>query len=290
MYSKIFVFLILICSTTFAQPPIPPKNSVCWKISGNNLKQDSYLYGTIHLIDKKDFFVSENATVAFKSCNTLALEIDLNMSKEVKQEVAKSAILPNGKTLEDYTTPQDYAIINSFMKDSLGLSKLKTMLYGRLKPIYLQSLLIKEQIKKSKSYEETFIKMAKKNKMTYVGLEDVMLQVKILDTIPITKQMEDLVTTIKEGKANLNEFNKLIAVYKKQDIELLWRLTVAEDTDIENFEEIFITNRNNSWIPVIENLISKNATFIAVGAAHLGSGNGIINLLQMKGYTVEPIF
>jgi uncharacterized protein YbaP (TraB family) len=36
-------------------------------------------------------------------------------------------------------------------------------------------------------------------------------------------------------------------------------------------------------------LIRKNTTLIAVGAGHLGGGNGIINLLRKKGYVVEDV-
>lgn len=38
--------------------------------------------------------------------------------------------------------------------------------------------------------------------------------------------------------------------------------------------------------PVIEDLIKKQATFVAVGAAHLGGEKGVLNLLKSKGYSV----
>ena len=41
---------------------------------------------------------------------------------------------------------------------------------------------------------------------------------------------------------------------------------------------------------LIEGLIKKQATFIAVGAAHLGGEKGVLNLLKLKGYTIEPLF
>jgi len=265
-------------------------NSLCWKITGNGLSQPSYVFGTIHLISKKDFFLSKSTESAFKTCKTLALEVDLNMDKETKKEVGKSAMLPAGKIIDDYCSPDELKIIKSFMTDSVKMSGLKIKLYSRLKPMYLQSILLKEQIKGAKSYEETFAKKAKKNNMNQVGLEAITLQMKIMDTIPIDSQIKDMVSSIKEGKASVRNFNEMIAVYKAQNIEKLHQLTVGEDSGIANFEDVFLNNRNESWIPVIEGLIKKQAAFIAVGAAHLGGDKGVLNLLRLKGYKIEPIF
>lgn len=265
-------------------------NSLCWKITGPGLSQPSYVFGTIHLISKTDFFLSKASESAFKTCKTLALEVDLNMDKETKKEVGKSAILPSGKVIDDFCTTEELAVIKSFMSDSVKISGLKIKLYSRLKPIYLQSILLKEQIKGAKSYEETFAKKAKKNKMNQVGLEAIDLQMKILDTIPVQTQIKDMVTSIKKGKASIRNFNEMIQVYKAQNIEKLYQLTIGEDSGIANFEDVFLNNRNESWIPVIEDLIKKQPTFIAVGAAHLGGQKGILNLLKAKGYTIEPVF
>ncbi len=265
-------------------------NSLCWKITGQGLAQPSYVFGTVHLISKKDFFLSKPAEAAFKSCKTLALEVDLDMDKETKKEVGKSAILPDGKSIEDFCTPEQLKVINTFMSDSVKISGLKIKLYSRLKPIYLQSILLKEQLKGDKSYEETFAKKAKKNNMDQVGLEAIDLQMKILDTIPIHTQISDMVTSINEGKASIRIFNEMIQVYKAQNIEKLHQLTVSEDSGIANFEDVFLNNRNENWIPVIEDLIKKQPTFIAVGAAHLGGNRGVLNLLKSKGYIVEPVF
>jgi uncharacterized protein YbaP (TraB family) len=64
---------------------------------------------------------------------------------------------------------------------------------------------------------------------------------------------------------------------------------IEEGNDIPDFEERFLNRRNRNWIPVMENLMQKNPTFVAVGAAHLMGPNGVISLLRQKGYTVSPV-
>ena len=282
------IFTIILSLNLSAQST--NQNSLCYKVTGTGLSAPSYVFGTIHLISKKDFFLPKSTETAFKGCKTLALEVDLNMDKATKKEVGKSAILPNGKSIDDYCNEAELKAIKSFMADTVKISGLKIKLYSRLKPIYLQSILLKEQLKGAKSYEETFAKKAKKNKMNQVGLEAISLQMKVLDTIPIATQIKDMVTSINQGKASIREFNEMIKVYKTQNIEKLHELTISEDSGIANFEDVFLNNRNESWIPVIEGLIKKQATFIAVGAAHLGGEKGVLNLLKLKGYTIEPLF
>jgi uncharacterized protein YbaP (TraB family) len=62
----------------------------------------------------------------------------------------------------------------------------------------------------------------------------------------------------------------------------------GEDEKLQKlFEELMITNRNKTMVRRAIPLIVKDKTFIAVGAAHLGGKNGIIQLLRDQGYTVE---
>ena len=55
----------LIWNSSAAQGPSSEEKSLCWEISGNGLSKPSYLFGTIHLIPKKDLIISENAKKAF---------------------------------------------------------------------------------------------------------------------------------------------------------------------------------------------------------------------------------
>ena len=56
--------LIINCLSLFSQK-IEAK-SLLWKISGNELKDTSYLYGTIHLIDKQHFVMTPQLKRCFK--------------------------------------------------------------------------------------------------------------------------------------------------------------------------------------------------------------------------------
>lgn len=280
----------LLWNQVHAQAPTSEEKSLCWEISGNGLTQPSYLFGTIHLIPKKDLIISDNVKKAFDNCKVLAMEVDLEMDKETKEKVAASTIIPNDKTLEDLLSKEDWTYLQQYLKDSANMSGLKITIFKRVKPFYFSSLILKEMMEDEESYEETFGKMADKRKMKKVGLELITEQLAILDSVPMDQQIKSLMEGISNGKSPKREFERLIKIYKNQDLNGMSEMMKEEAPGIDGFEEKFLFRRNRNWIPKIEKMAAENPTFIAVGAAHLGGEQGVISLLRKKGYTVKPIF
>ncbi len=280
----------LIWNSSAAQGPSSEEKSLCWEISGNGLSKPSYLFGTIHLIPKKDLIISENAKKAFESCNTLAMEVDLEMDKETKEKVAKSTLIEDNKTLEDILTKDQWEYLQKYLKDSADMSGIKVTLFKRIKPFYFSSLILKEMMHDEESYEETFAKMADKKKMQKVGLELITEQLAILDSVPMDQQVKALMDGISNGKSPKREFQRLIDIYKHQDLNGMSLMMKEEAPGIDQFEERFLNRRNRNWVPKIEQMAKENATFFAVGAAHLGGEQGVIALLRKKGYTLKPIY
>ena len=52
--------------------------SVFWEISGNGLTKPSYLFGTLHMISQKDFFLKDGLEDKFKTYSKVVLEVDLD--------------------------------------------------------------------------------------------------------------------------------------------------------------------------------------------------------------------
>jgi uncharacterized protein YbaP (TraB family) len=131
---------------------------------------------------------------------------------------------------------------------------------------------------------------AKEKDMAIEGLETIKYQMSMFDSIPYEDQAKMLVEAVKGGDEEAeNTLDEMIELYKNQDIDGLYELIMAEDSDMENFEDILLVTRNKNWIPKIEKFASQKPTFIAVGAGHLPGKQGVINLLKAKGYTVRPI-
>ncbi len=255
-----------------------------YRISGNGLTQESYLFGTIHTMPKEDFEMPKKVMDALKTCATIALEIDVDMSMSEKIEIAKMTMIPNGETLKNYMADTSYVKLKSYCIDSLGWKESKFEQYAHLKPFFFSSVVLQEKIGKQKSFEMEFDKLAKKYKKPLIGLETVMYQMETIDRISIKDQVQFM-----DDFSNMSEFDVLFKLYEKEDINGLYNLIAAETDMLPEFNHWFLEVRNANWIPVIEKQISKEATFIAVGAGHLGGTNGVLELLKKQGYSITGI-
>jgi uncharacterized protein YbaP (TraB family) len=255
-----------------------------YRISGNGLTKESYLFGTIHTMPKEDFEMPKKVMDALKTCATIALEIDVDMSMSEKIEIAKMTMIPNGETLKNYMADTSYVKLKSYCIDSLDWKESKFEQYAHLKPFFFSSVVLQEKIGKQKSFEMEFDKLAKKHKKPLIGLETVMYQMETIDRISIKDQVQFM-----DDFSNMSEFDVLFKLYEKEDINGLYNLIAAETDMLPEFNHWFLEVRNANWIPVIEKQISKEATFIAVGAGHLGGTNGVLELLKKQGYTITGV-
>ena len=266
--------------------PLSTNHSLLWQISGNGLKQTSYLYGTIHVISNEDYFLGKNVKKKLEKSSELIMEMDLNNIDVAS--LTMLSLLDSGKTIKNYMSDSDYQMIQAFMLDSIGIKKYTfEMFYAKLKPFYLEQLIfIKHLGEEKESYEDNFKKIAEAKNIKITGLETLSEQLQFLEEIPLEIQLKSIIKTIKEYSAETKELDKLIQDYKSQNLDALTASFQDEDSI---WKEKLLDKRNSSWIPKIKNAIFQNSCFIAVGAGHLGSENGLIELLKKQGFNVEPI-
>ena len=261
------------------------KGQLLYTIQPKNGNAVSYLYGTIHMMPKDRFQLSSSLIKAFESCSTLAMEVDLNMNLSAKIAVVQQTILPDGKTLKDLTTAEEYAKIEQYCLDSCGMSKKKLKRYSRLKPFFFSSAMLQDQLKDIKSYEMEFQKMAEKGKKSTMGLESIQVQMETINSV----SLEDQVSMLLDGINQPQKYQGMLQAYLAEDLDGLYKDIVAESEGFPNFIEDFLNRRNRNWIPVISDQIERGATFIAVGAGHLPGEQGVITLLRNAGYTVMQL-
>lgn len=262
----------------------PNAKALLWEISGNGLKKSSYLYGTIHLIGKDDFFLNKKVVEKFKQTKQVALELDMDDPAMI-MKVAGSVFMPDGTTLKDLYTATQYEKLEKYFQDSVGIS---LDMMQRIKPIVLSSMLTESGIRGDiTSYEQVFTEMAAEQKKEVSGLETVEFQMSVFDSIPYKIQADMLLTSIDATKTN--DFSKMIQLYKQQDLDGLYQFIKQESSQYKDFDNLLIDRRNESWIERIGKLSDLKPTFIAVGAAHLPGEKGVINLLRKAGYTLTPI-
>lgn len=279
--------LKLLCLFVFVQAnaQAPTEKSLLWKVSGNGIKT-SYLFGTMHATC--DAALSTKVTEGLDNTQQLYLELDMD-DPSMQLEMMKGLNMSGGKKMSDLATPEDYALVDAFLKKNLGMS-LKTM--NTFKPFFVSSLMITKLLDcPMQSIEQELMKAATANNKEVLGLESIKEQMDVFDAIPYQEQMDALVETAKSDMADdKKEFKKLYELYQQQDLNGMLEMTKESKNEMTSkFEAELLTNRNANWIPRIIEIAAAKPTFFGVGAAHLGGEKGVIALLRKKGYKVEAV-
>ncbi|HNR09347.1 MAG TPA: TraB/GumN family protein [Saprospiraceae bacterium] len=271
---------------------VPLEKSLLWEISGNGLTKPSYLFGTIHLIDKSEFFFPATLEEKLKACERATFEIDMDemSSMESMFKIIGKAFMKDGLTLRDLLTEAEYKVV----EDHFSEKGLPLQFLDRMKPMLLATFasldLGQGGLSDTKSYEmEIFARVNEQNKPSD-GLETVDDQLSIFDSIPYQTQAKMLMESIKSSDTENEEYKKLIELYKKQDIETLVKISVGEgDGGVGEHADLFLYQRNRNWIPHMSRMMKEKPTFFAVGAGHLGGPQGVINLLKKAGFKVSAV-
>lgn len=277
------IFLQSQLNTINAQPVAD--NTLLWQISGNGISSPSYLYGTIHIICAEDFKIRDKLKEKFKASQKVYLEIDMD-DPSMNMKMMQLSML-QGKKLSDIFSDSDYHKLNIFFRDTMGMP---LTLLNTMKPFVLFSILTLKTLPcpAQESYEMAFVKMAKEQDKEVLGLETIEEQMKIFDDMPDSAQVQMVMRYVNEFDEQRKEFAKMVEDYKRQDLDALYK-SIMSSPDIAGSEEALLFDRNERWLPTIENAIQKESVFFAVGAAHLAGPNGVINLLREKGYTVQGV-
>ena len=262
------------------------EKSLLWKISGNGLKKPSYLFGTIHLTC--DTSLDANTLNALETTEQLYLELDMD-DKSIQMKLMKLMMMKDGAKLSTLLSPEDFKILDEFMKKNLNMS---AKLFDSFKPFMISSMLFPKMLDcKSQSVESELMKITKEQNEEIFGLEKAEDQMKVFDEISYQDQADELLKTVKDNlEKDKKEFQEMITIYQNKDIEGMLKMMSDSDNKItsEN-QDILLNDRNKKWIPIMVKIMKDKPTFFGVGAGHLAGEEGVIRLLRKQGYKVEAV-
>jgi len=161
---------------------------------------------------------------------------------------------------------------------------------NQMKPVALQMLFSEKVISCDTpvSYEERIMAIAKDEKKSVVGLEEAQEQIALFEKLPVDSAIQDIIRAVTSKPETDTEYEKMVLLYKKQDVPGLYRL-IKRSKEAGLDMGTFLDNRNKRWIDRIVDKMDQRSVFFAVGAGHLWGEKGLITLLRKDGYTVEPI-
>ena len=262
-------------------------NTLLWLVSGNGLKNPSFLFGTFHLLCKEDIHFSDQLKKAIKSSDEIYMEMDMDDPSTMLSGMLYMN-MKDGKKLEDLYTPEEYKRLQNYFSDTL---KTPLMLLQRAKPYFLVALLYPRMMNcaSPSGVETELMKIIKDDKKEIKGLETMQFQASVFDTIPYEWQAKELLKNIDSFSVYKNEFDTMLELYKNQQLDSMQSMISKSEFGSDKYEDILLNNRNKNWVGQLKEIMKKESVFVAVGAGHLVGDNGLINLLRKAGYKVEPL-
>ncbi len=259
--------------------------SLLWKVTGGDLQHPVYIFGSIHVLPQNDFIMLDTISGILQQSSLVVFEIDL-VHPDLSTDIQKGMLMAE-TSLKELLNSDDYEVLKTFTEDSLGVP---IDAVNNVKPLLFSSFLVPKIIgSQPASYDFYFFQQAQGLSIEVAGLETVSEQFGYFDAIPLNEQAQMLMESVKNFDMEKYYFGKMIEIYKEQDVEKLYELTVDMAKEHERFINILIHKRNEEWVPRITGLCGEETCFVVVGCAHLGGEKGVINLLRKEGYSVKPV-
>jgi len=274
--------LILVTGTQTARAQ---SKGLLWQITGKNIKQPTYLYGTIHMFDTSMYQVPQ--PVLAKLAQTKQVYFELDFGKINPMEMMKYALVKDStERLDKLLDSASLQKFRTIAKSSAMLQMMGDNMF-KIKPIFLTTMLLNNG--KSVAIDMEMYNRAKQLKDSVGGIETVEEQMSAINALSAASQAQMVKETLKTYTTADDAIRKLTGIYVKQETStLLAEMSDGAPMDAA-FNEALLIKRNIVMANRIEKLVGTKSTMIAVGAGHLGGEQGLIALLKKKGYQFKNV-
>lgn len=263
--------------------------SLLWEITGNELQKPVYIYGTMHLMCKQDAILSDNLKKIIHDADEIYFEIDMDDFGQLLSGFSLGN-MKNDTTLNELYTREEYERISHFFQGrGMGM---QLQMFGKMQPMLISALVYQAILPCSAAdgIELNIMQIAHEYKKEIKGLETAAFQASVLESIPYTTQAKELLYSIDNIDSTEAESEKMMELYKEQDLEKLLDFSLKTDSGTtSDVQDVMINQRNKSWVDKFPEISKSKSLLIAVGAGHLGGQAGVLNLLKQKGYQIRPI-
>lgn len=297
----LFIFIIAFFTTTLVacnNKSIEKEVSKGYIWEATNGSTSVNLVGTIHLGSNNINFLNDDIKRIIDETDVLSVELDLSLKENI-EKTQSSGYLKDGKTIENYLSEDEINKLSSIINTLSPKFNIKEI--NNLNSFSLISLLTNLCYAKAGILGNGLdlimingVKLRKANgdNITINELEGVDYQ---LETINKTFTWEYLKKYLNDySNSNIDEevdiAKNLFNAYKTGDIEFIEESNNKMKNDNPEYYKIMLTDRNIGMTNKIDELIKdgKNHT-VAVGAAHFIGEDGILKLLEEKGYKITRV-
>lgn len=291
------LFFVCLLTTANAQKNSWP-NTLLWKISGNGLTKPSYLFGTMHLQDKRVFNLGDSFYHHFERAEGFAIEVDFreymdslltkgfqlmedSRLKDEEEEELSEAVVDSAVMIAPPPPTGDSQAAKSDAEKRIARNLRKE--FRKMRNEQLRSLLLHGRM--PTILDAYLYGMAMKQGKWLGAVEEVNDQLNLRDELG--KDIDESEEMKQPERNLLTSLGNMIKVYLAQDLNQIEEIALNQRS--ARSKTLVFNNRNLKMARSMDSLSHLRSMFYAVGAAHLPGDSGVIVLLRNKGYTVTPV-
>lgn len=274
--------------------------AIFWRIEKPGVAP-SHILGTMHVSDPRITTLSEKASVALDTAQTMVLEVaDLSQEAMMRAMMgsAELIVFTNGQRLDKMLGAADFARAQTLMQQA-GLPGEMTAL---ARPWIVATLLSVSECERQNivgghaPFDSKLGNLATARKIEVVGLETIEEQLAAMAAVPDAEQIEMLKAGLKFVHRRDDMLETLAQMYLQRRLgaAMPFNIALAESVGVKadafkSFQAELIDRRNRRMFDGALNHVEKGSALIAVGALHLPGKTGLVQLFREAGYTVTPV-
>lgn len=258
-----------------------------------------YLLGTMHVGEEEKAALSPLVEMAWEASSALAVEADLTAFQQDRNRVqaySRALLYGAGETAKTHLSQEVYA---------LGIARLSTpeATLRRLRPAAWVSL-AQEQVyatlglSSDWGMDAVLLNRAYAESKPVYELESVEQQTALMQEMPDAIAEDQLKGLLGDEQTAQTEFWQLYQAWADGDAEAIWALVQAERQQIPAdaqdeyaaYDQKMYGDRNRAFAEAaLRYLSSGECVLMAFGAAHFPGDDGVVQLLQSAGVSLERI-
>ncbi len=258
------------------------KRTWLWRLRHPDHPQESYLFGTMHVRDRRAFGQWAQVRRAIDTCTAFAAEFRLDELQE-----SRPALVFFGTTrpVQEQLPPHHFRKLRQILYKSVGID---LNLVEHLPPLMIVQLVQERMLSTHHFFalDEYLYRYAKSENKELYGLERLEDQLRLLQSIPPAEQLRALRRLGRNIAMHRRQLRQSLGYYAAADLPRLHRLVRGQTG---GYRHRLLTERNYRMAERLAALAAEQSLFAAVGAGHLWGGHGMLRLLKHKGFKVTPV-
>ncbi|WP_297631668.1 TraB/GumN family protein [uncultured Clostridium sp.] len=250
-----------------------------------------YLIGTMHPIDTSYNYFSEKIEEIISKTDVLSVEV--NPTQEDAVLANAMMVYSNGKNIESDLEVDEVKTLKRLCKDAgLDYEKLKVFTPLGISQnisavIYQKANLVMA------TFDDMLIERYSTDGKEVDQVENMKFQMELLNKIQGKDALKEMLQAYEEGsfeelsEESVEYAKNVMEAYKKGEEDFMNEAIEMQKENPDTYKAL-ILDRNKGMVEKIEEYINSDKSYVvAVGALHFFGEDGVVKMLEDKGYTVK---